>query len=158
MPLSLSLSIDQFSVALTVFENYERLTAQVGDVEYSLNGSAIETGNLHEAKFIWTVSAFVSTEQWRQLWAIYQRSERKRRTQQSYFIQVDDFIEPYIEDSLIPTRAIADGGSIISNDGLIAYPARFGARMFEPKPDRTNSLKYSYIARFTLKELDRIAP
>lgn len=157
MRRALTLSIDVFSVSLTVFESYERLIAQVGDVEYSLNGSAIETGQLHEPKFIWTISAYCSAEQWRRLYAIYQRSERKRRTQQPYFIAVDDFIEPFVEDGN-RSRAMAAGGSPTIDGGLVLYPARFGARMLEPKSQKVDNLQFPYVARFTLKELDKIAP
>jgi hypothetical protein len=154
----LRLSIDVFSISLNVFESYERLTAQVGDVEYSLNGSAIETGSLHEPKFIWSIAAYVSNEQWRQLWAMYQRSEKKRRSQQPYYIAVDDFAEPFTEDGNARSRALAPNGTVTNQNGYISYPARFGARMFEPKSQKVDNLLYPYVARFTLKELDRIAP
>lgn len=159
MPLPLTLSIDNFYLSLTKFaENgYERMTATLGDVEYSLNGSAIETGSLHEPKLVWVISAFVTAEQWRQLQAIYLHSDRKRAAQQSYSIQVFDRIENCVEPG-IRTRAIVPGESVTIEGGLISYPARFGARMFEPKAEKLKNSQYPYLARFTLKELDRIAP
>jgi hypothetical protein len=159
MPLSLTLSIDNFYLSLTKFaENgYERMTASLGDVEYSLNGSEIETGSLYEPKLIWAVSAFVTAEQWRQLQAIYQTSDRKRAAQQPHAILIDDSIEPYVEPGS-RTRAVVPGGAITLDGGLISYPARFQARIFEPKAEKLRNSQYPYLVRFTLKELDRIAP
>lgn len=159
MPLSLTLSIEEFNLSLTKFaENgYERMTAALGDVEYSLNGSAIETGSLHEPKFIWVISAFVTVQQFRQLQAIYLHSDRKRAAQLPHAITIDDEIEPYVEPGN-RTRAIVPGGTTTIEGGLISYPARFGARMFEPKAEKLKNSQYPYLARFTLKELDQIAP
>lgn len=158
MVRSLDLSIDQFSLSLTKFaENgYERVTAALGDVEYSLNGSAIETGNLYEPKFIWVISAFVTAQQFRQLQAIYLHSDRQRALQQPHAITIDDYIENYVELGS-QTREAPDGTLTIGG-GLVSYPARFGARMFEPKAEKLKNSQYPYLARFTLKELDRIAP
>ncbi len=159
MPLSLTLSIEEFNLSLTKFaENgYERMTAALGDVEYSLNGSAIETGSLHEPKLIWIISAFVTTQQWRQLQAIYLHSDRKRALQQPHAILIDDEIENYVEPGN-RTRAVVPGESVTIDGGLISYPARFQARIFEPKAEKLKNSQYPYLARFTLKELDRIAP
>lgn len=159
MPRSLDLSIDQFSLSLTKFaENgYERSPVSAGNVEYSLNGSSLETGELFEPKFIWVISAFVTAQQFRQLQAIYLHSDRQRAAQLPHAVVVDDEIENYVEPGN-RTRAIVPGGTTEIEGGLISYPARFGARMFEPKAEKLKNSQYPYLARFTLKELDRVAP
>lgn len=163
MPRTLNLSIDTFSIALgdlahSKFEpnGYERITDSSGSVEYSLTGAAIEDGKLYEPKFVWTVSAYLDSTQWQTLQAIYLRAERKRRTQQAYGIVCDDFIQPYVEDALIATRALAPGGAIVVRPSFIEYPARFAVRMFEPKARHVNNAHYRYLVSFVLRELDRV--
>ena len=159
---TITLSIDSFSVTLgnysAPFENYDRVTAALGDVEYSLFGTPVEDGSLYEPKHVWTISAFIDTQRWRLLQAIYQRSERYRRTQAQYRITIDDFVRNFVEDSATRTRTLAPGGTLISDSGCLEYPARFGVRMLEPKAEETHSLKYRYLAKFVLKELDKITP
>lgn len=162
MPRTLTLSIDSFSLSLgdrahSQFAQggYERLLASTGETEYSLFGAPVSDGTLYEAKHVWTIAAYVGVEQWRVLWAIFQRSERHRRNQQDYRIYASDQIQPYVEDAIAPTRQPA-GEIVAIPGGGIAYPATFAVRMFEPKAEETSNLRYRYLARFVLKELDRV--
>jgi hypothetical protein len=157
MPQTLDLSIDTFSTSLKVFATggYDRVLTQTGDVEYSLFGAAIEDGTLYEAKHVWTIAAYVLLDDWQIIKAIFDRAERKRRTQQSYGITIADYVNLFVEDVSPRTRAIATGGTVQTiSGGGVAYPALFKARMFEPKLERTNSAYQ--LARFILKELDRV--
>ncbi|MBW4422352.1 MAG: hypothetical protein KME13_24595 [Myxacorys californica WJT36-NPBG1] len=162
MTRTLTLSIDTFSLTLGDRQlsrfaqgGYERVIGETGTTEYSLFGSPISDGTLYEAKHVWTVQVYLGIEQWRVLWAIFARSERHRRNQQDYQITVSDQIQPYIEDAIAPTRQAAGPITTISGGG-IAYPAVYAVRMFEPKAEETGSLQYRYLARFVLKELDRV--
>jgi hypothetical protein len=161
---TLILSIDTFNLTLgdRTFSRfaqggYERVLGETGTTEYSLLGSPIDDGNLYEGKFVWTLQTYVAIEQWRILWAIFQRSERYRRNQQDYRIRISDYVLPYIEDAETPSRLVAeDGITTPIGGGGIAYPAVYSCRMFEPKAEETGSLQYRYLARFVLKELDRV--
>lgn len=162
---TLNLSIDTFSVALgdrasSQFDEngYERITESSGNVEYSLYGTALESGSLYEPKLVWTVALFADRDTWNKLQAIYQRAERKRRSQQSYQITVDDYVQSYVEDATVRTRAIAPNVTVTNYGNLIEYPARFGVRMFEPKAVATRSIRFPYRVQFVLRELDQIAP
>jgi hypothetical protein len=164
MTRTLVLSIDTFNLVLgdRTFSRfaqggYERIIGSTGEVEYSLFGAAVSDGNLYEGKFVWTLQTYVAIEQWRILWAIFQRSERYRRNQQDYRIRISDYVLPYIEDATTPSRLVATDGAITTIDGGgIAYPAVYSVRMFEPKAEETSNLRYRYLARFVLKELDRV--
>jgi hypothetical protein len=161
----LTLSIDAFTLTLGdgstsrfAQNGYERVISSTGETEYSLFGTPIDDGNLYESKFVWTLQAYVAVDQWRILWGIFQRSERKRRNQQDYSITISDYVLPYIEDATTPSRSLASGGSIATiSGGGIAYPAVYKCRMFEPKAEESGSLRYKYLARFVLKELDRVS-
>jgi hypothetical protein len=159
MTRTLVLSIDAFSLTLSRFaqSGYERILGETGTTEYSLFGSAVDDGSLFEAKQVWTIQTYVSIEQWRILWAIFQRSERHRRNQGDYRIRISDYVLPYVEDATTPSRLVAEDGAITSIDGGgIAYPAVYSCRMFEPKAEEIGNTQYRYLARFVLKELDRV--
>ncbi|MBW4540686.1 MAG: hypothetical protein KME43_16280 [Myxacorys chilensis ATA2-1-KO14] len=162
MTRTLTLSIDTFSLTLGdrissrfAQGGYERVISSTGEVEYSLFGSPVSDGSLYEAKFVWTIQTYVGIEQWRVLWAIFARAERHRRNQQDSQIYLSDTIQPYIEDAIAPTRQTAGDITPIDGGG-IAYPAVYAVRMFEPKAEETANLQYRYLARFVLKELDRV--
>ncbi|MBW4421771.1 MAG: hypothetical protein KME13_21555 [Myxacorys californica WJT36-NPBG1] len=162
MTRTLTLSIDAFSLALGdrtssrfAQGGYERILGETGTTEYSLFGNAISDGSLFEAKFVWTIQTYLGVEQWRVLWAIFARAERHRRNQEDSRIYLSDTIQHYVEDEIAPTRQAAGPITTIAGGG-IAYPAVFAVRMFEPKAEETGSLQYRYLARFVLKELDRV--
>lgn len=153
-----NLAIDTFAVSLREFtlNGYERIVPPVGgEVEYSLNGTPIVDGQLYEPKYVWTLSAFLSEAEWRQLWLIYRRSERKRSLDQPFGITIADYVEVYVEDQEGRSRALAPDGEVIALEGGgLEYPALFEARMYEPRWEHSNNLLYPYIARCVLRELD----
>ncbi|XHR83281.1 MAG: hypothetical protein ACFKPT_02605 [Gloeotrichia echinulata GP01] len=150
----LTLSIGFISVTLKRFVSYDRILADTGQTEYSITGAALDSGPVYEPKHIWTCSAMVTTEQWRALGAIFGECDRLRRTQGNYRIIVDDSIQDFIEQGY-GTRAIAPGGTQTYFTGGVAYPARFYARMFEPKSQWQKNGVYPYVASFVLRELDK---
>lgn len=159
----ITLSIDSLSVSigedaglgLWLPNGYERQPQPTGEQEYALNGTPIDDGPLYESKQLWTLQAFVTIEQWRLIKLIWMRSERKRRTLQDYSIVLDDYVTPWIED-VAQTRAIAPGGTVTALTEGCSYPARFTARMFEPKDEHSKSAFYPYIIKMVLKELETV--
>ncbi|MEH2201179.1 hypothetical protein [Nostoc sp.] len=150
----LALSISGISVTLKRFVSYDRLLADTGQTEYSIVGTPLDSGPFYEPKHIWTISAMVTIEQWRALGAIFGECDRLRRTQGNYSIIVDDSIQDFIEQGA-GTRAIAAGGTRTYFTGGVSYPARFYARMFEPKSQWQRNQLYPYVASFVLRELDK---
>lgn len=159
MARPLKLSIDSYAVAMTQFVSggYERLSPEVGSLEYSLAGVALVDGQLYEPKFTWTIKALLTEDQKQQLNAIFRRSERKRRTLQGFAIRVHDSIEPIEEDSAGRSRALADGATVSGTDP-ISYYAQFDARMFEPRFEQSGNSLYPWIASFVMRELSKVAP
>lgn len=151
---SLSLSISAISVTLKKFTTYERTLADTGTTEYSIVGTPLDSV-VYEPKHIWVVSAMVTHEQWYKLGAIFRECDRLRRQQGNYRILVEDSIENFIEQA--KTRGLATGGSVEIFGGGVAYPAKFYARMFEPKSQWQRNGVYPYVASFTLRELDKAA-
>lgn len=96
----------------------------------------------------------VTLPQWYAIGAIFGECDRLRRTQGNYSIIVDDSIQDFVEQGAM-TRALVPGGAQISFTGGIAYPARFYARMFEPKSQWQKNQLYPYVASFVLRELDK---
>jgi hypothetical protein len=150
----LTLSINSISVTLKRFVSYDRILADTGQTEYSIVGTPLDSGPVYEPKHIWTISAMVTIEQWRALGAIFGECDRLRRTQGNYRIIVDDSIQDFIEQQY-RSRAIVAGGTQTSFTGGVSYPARFYARMFEPKSQWQRNQLYPYVANFVLRELDK---
>jgi hypothetical protein len=154
---SLNLSIGAFGVSLARFTEggYDRTLAQIGETEYSIIGTPLDSGPVHEPKHIWAISAVVTRSQWHGLWAIFRESDRRRREQANYRILCEDSIEDFI-DVGGQTRDVAPAGSVTDFGGAIAYPAKFYVRLFEPKSRWIRNELYPYTATFTLKELDKV--
>jgi hypothetical protein len=150
----LTLSISGISVNLKRFVSYDRTLADTGVTEYSIVGTPLDSGPFYEPKHIWTISAMVTIEQWRALGAIFGECDRLRRQQGNYRITVDDSIQDFVEQGA-RTRAIASGGSQTSFTGGVSYPARFYARMFEPRSQWQRNQLYPYVTGFVLRELDK---
>lgn len=150
----LTLSISSISVTLKRFVSYDRTLADTGMTEYSIVGTPLDSGPVYDPKHIWTVSAMVTRPQWWALGAIFGECDRLRRTQGNYRIIVDDSIQDFIEQGYA-SRALALGGSIAFFTGGVSYPARFYARMFEPKSQWQRNHVYPYVANFVLRELDK---
>ncbi|MEH2393683.1 MAG: hypothetical protein V7K21_19150 [Nostoc sp.] len=134
--------------------SYDRVFADTGMTEYSIVGTPLDSGPVYEPKHIWTVSAMVTQTQWWALGAIFGECDRLRRTQGNYRITVDDSIQDFVEQGA-RTRALASGGTQISFTGGVSYPARFYARMFEPKSQWQRNELYPYVTNFVLRELDK---
>jgi hypothetical protein len=152
----LNLSIGSLSVRLTTFTAYERPLADTGQTEYSIVGTPLDSGPAYEPKHIWTIAAMTTFDQWYALNAIFARSDQLRRQQQNYRVTVDDTIQSFIEYGS-RTRAVVPGESETIFTGGVAYPARFYARMLEPKSTKQGSGYYPYLTSFTLSELDKFA-
>jgi hypothetical protein len=150
----LTLSVSNISVTLKRFVSYDRILADTGQTEYSIVGTPLDSGPVYEPKHIWTISAMVTIEQWRALGAIFGECDRLRRTQGNYRITVDDSIQEFIEQGT-RTRALASGGVQAYFTGGVAYPARFYARMLEPKSQWQKNQLYPYVASFVLRELEK---
>ncbi|HYX19156.1 MAG TPA: hypothetical protein VE944_33350 [Nostoc sp.] len=150
----LTLSISGISVTLKRFVSYDRILADTGQTEYSIVGTPLDSGPVYEGKHLWTISAMVMIDQWWGLGAIFGECDRLRRTQGNYRITVDDSIQDFIEQGA-RTRALAFGGTTTSFTGGVSYPARFYARMFEPKSQWQKNQLYPYVASFVLRELDK---
>lgn len=150
----LTLSISSISVTLKRFVSYDRILADTGTTEYSIVGTPLDSGPVYEPKHIWTISAMVTYEQWYAIGAIFGECDRLRRTQGNYRIIVDDSIQDFVEQGA-RTRVLAPGGTQTSFTGGVAYPARFYARMFEPKSQWQKNGLYPYVASFVLRELDK---
>ncbi|MBD2437363.1 hypothetical protein [Nostoc sp. FACHB-110] len=152
----LTLSIDSLTVTLKKFTQYDRTIPDTGQTEYSIVGTPLDSGPVYEPKFIWSIGAMVSWEEWFAINAIFNRSDKLRRSQGNYRILIEDSIENFTESGT-RTRGLASGGSETVFDGGVSYPACFYARMFEPKSQWQRNGQYPYIASFTLRELDKIA-
>jgi hypothetical protein len=150
----LTLSISGISVILKRFVSYDRILADTGQTEYSITGAPLDSGPVYEPKHIWTISAMVTLPQWYAIGAIFGECDRLRRNQGNYRITVDDSIQDFVEQGT-RTRAIASGGTEIAFTGGVAYPARFYARMLEPKSQWQKNQLYPYVASFVLRELDK---
>ncbi|MBN3875237.1 hypothetical protein [Nostoc sp. JL23] len=150
----LTLSISSISVILKRFVSYDRIPATTGETDYSIVGASLDSGPVYEPKHIWTISAMVTTQQWYAIGAIFGECDRLRRTQGNYRITVDDSIQDFVEQGA-RTRAIASGGAQTNFTGGVAYPARFYARIFEPKSQWQKNQLYPYVASFVLRELDK---
>ena len=150
----LTLSIGSISVTLKRFVTYDRTLADTGMTEYSIAGTPLDSGPVYESKHIWTVSAMVTRTQWWALGAIFGECDRLRRTQGNYRITVDDSIQDFVEQGY-RSRALASGGAQTTFAGGVSYPARFYARMLEPKSQWQKNQLYPYVANFVLRELDK---
>ncbi|MEH1821536.1 MAG: hypothetical protein V7L31_21055 [Nostoc sp.] len=150
----LTLSISGISVTLKRFFSYDRILADTGQTEYSIAGTPLDSGPVYEPKHIWTISAIVTYEQWYGIGAIFGECDRLRRQQGNYRITIDDSIQDFIEQGA-RTRALASGGTETTFTGGVAYPARFYARMLEPKSQWQKNQLYPYVAGFVLRELDK---
>lgn len=150
----LTLSISGISVTLKRFMSYDRILADTGQTEYSITGAPLDSGPVYEPKHIWTISAMVTLQEWHGINAIFGECDRLRRTQGNYRITVDDSIQDFIEQGT-RTRAITSGGTEIVFTGGVAYPARFYARMLEPKSQWQRNGLYPYTTSFVLRELDK---
>ncbi len=151
---TLDLSISSFSVQLSKFTQYERLTPDTGQTEYSIAGTPLDSGPVYEPKHLWNVTAMVTWAQYSILHAIFQESDSRRRNQQDYRILVGDRIQNYVEVGS-RTRGIAPGGTEVNIGGAIAYPAQFHARMFEPRAEFQRNSYLPYQVSFVLRELDK---
>jgi len=150
----LTLSISSISVTIKRFISYDRTLATTGETDYSIVGTPLDSGPFYEPKHIWTISAMVTQDQWYAIGAIFGECDRLRRTQGNYRIAVDDSIQDFIEQGY-RTRALALGGGQTNFTGGVAYPARFYARMLEPKSQWQKNGLYPYVASFVLRELDK---
>ncbi|WP_445634553.1 hypothetical protein NSTC745_06374 [Nostoc sp. DSM 114161] len=150
----LTLAISGISVTLKKFISYDRVLADTGQTEYGIVGTPLDSGPFYEPKHIWTISAIVTLQEWRALGAIFGECDRLRRTQGNYRITVDDSIQDFIEQAT-RTRALAAGGTQTTFMGGVSYPARFYARMFEPRSQWQRNQLYPYVASFVLRELDK---
>ncbi|MEH1976073.1 MAG: hypothetical protein V7L02_23240 [Nostoc sp.] len=150
----LTLSISSTSVTLKRFVSYDRILADTGQTEYSIVGTPLDSGPVYEPKHIWTISAMVTYEQWFAIGAIFGECDRLRRQQDNYRITVDDSIQDFVEQQY-RSRALVPEGEQKYFTGGVAYPARFYARMFEPKSQWQRNQLYPYVANFVLRELDK---
>ena len=150
----LTLSISGISVTCKRFVSYDRILADTGATEYSIVGTPLDSGSVYEPKHIWTIGAMVTLEQWYGIGAIFGECDRLRRQQGNYRITVDDSIQDFIEQGY-KSRALVPGGEQKYFTGGVAYPARFYARMFEPKSQWQRNGVYPYVANFVLRELDK---
>ncbi len=154
--MTLSLSLNGLTVTFTQFTNYDRTLAETGQTEYAIAGTPLDSGPAYEPKHIWSVGAVTTIEQWHSLYAIYLQSDSLRRTGQNYRILIDDNNQELIESGT-KTRSLANGGTVTTFSGGVAYPAQFYARLFEPKSQKTYNGIYPYIVTFTLRELDKVS-
>ena len=150
----LTLSISGISVTLKRFVSYDRILADIGTTEYSIVGTPLDSGPVYEPKHIWTISAMATLEQWYAIGAIFGECDRLRQNQGNYRITVDDSIQDFIEQGY-KSRALVPGGEQKYFTGGVAYPARFYARMFEPKSQWQRNGVYPYVVSFVLRELDK---
>lgn len=155
----LILTIDGIECRLTDFlvNGYEQTFADSTDLAYSLNGTPIVDGNLYEPKRVLTIGAFGMDADRVALLQIFQRSERKRRTQQNFGIIVHDLIGSVVEDS-DRSRALATGATETSlTGGGCEYFAQFEYQLFQPKWEVSGNGIYTYFLKFVLKELRKVA-
>lgn len=161
MAAGLTLSIDNFTATITQFDKngYERIPEEAGELEYSVTGAAIDDGPAYEHKLVWTIQGFADSATARQINLIWQRAERKRRTNQSYAVRLADAIEPFDEDvaAVSRTRAIVAGTQVTSIvGGGISYFAQFDVRIFQPKIVPSGNGLLSHNVSFVLRELDKV--
>jgi hypothetical protein len=151
MRKTLTLSINELSVAIAHFTNYDRISPSTGEMDYAIDGTPTDSGLAYEPKLIWTISALVSESQKETLSQIFATSDRLRRQQLNYQIAVDDSIQDLIEEQA--SRDAVDEVKAI-NGGVI-YSAKFYARIFEPKFVKMGSGIYPFLVSFVLKELGK---
>jgi hypothetical protein len=157
MPNTLNLSIATYNLDISVFSaqgGYDRRLIDTGETEYSIYGTPLDSGTFYDPKHIWTISCFLTKEEYQALQAIFSYHDKHRRSQQDYRITLRDRIEQYTESASTPSRGVVPGGVVTTVGSSISYPASFYVRMFSPAAVIQAGLR-SRLATFTLKELDR---
>lgn len=156
----LILTLDGIECRLTDFlvNGYEQNFTDSTDLSYSLDGTPLVDGQLFEAKRVLTIGAWGTDADRVALLQIWQRSERKRRTQQAGFgIVVHDFISSVVED-VARTRALASGATVTNfQNGGCEYFAQFQYQLFQPKVEESGNGIYTHLLKFVLKELRKVA-
>lgn len=156
----LILTLDGIECRLTDFlvNGYEQTFADSSELNYSLNGSPLVDGILYEPKRVLTIGVFGTEADRVALLQIYQRSERKRRTQQAGFgIIVHDLIGSVVED-VARTRALASGATVTNfPGGGCEYFAQFEYQLFQPKVEESGNGIHTHLLKFVLKELRTVA-
>ena len=156
----LILTLDGIESRLSTFlpNGYEQTFVASSELNYSLNGTPLVDGIAYESKRVLTIGAVCTAQNKTALLQIFQRSERKRRTQAAGFgIIVHDLIGSVVED-VSRTRALANGATVLPlAGGGCEYFAQFEYQLYEPKVVPTGNGILTHQVNFVLKELRKVA-
>jgi hypothetical protein len=122
------------------------------EVNYSLVGSSIASGNRYDGRVLWTGAQFlIKPEEYPVLLGLVRRQELQRRNRLDYAIAFKNVLYPFVDANSTRTRAIATGSVTTNADGTIQYFARHNVAIVGFSVDRNGSY---YTASMDWQELD----
>lgn len=107
------------------------------EIEYSVVGAPIATGNLYEGKILWQGAQFLLTrDEYFAMQGLIRRQEAQRREGLDFAVTFDNLLYPFIDPSTTRTRAIASGSQLALADGTVSYFARHNVAIVSSRWDR----------------------
>lgn len=129
-----------------------RVRVNPAAIDYNASGSPVLRGSQFEAKFLWSINALLTPEEYGLLQLIYGESEAARRQFLDPTILLDDQTEQIYESAR--SRALVPGTGATDLVGAVAYYARFGCFFVRP-PEGVEAGNY-YQVQASLAELEVI--
>ena len=120
-------------------------------ITHTVTGAATARGRLHEQRLIWRTTCLLTDTESNLFRAIYERSERKRRTFQNPSVLLFDKTQKFVEPPP-RTRSIAPGTAENTVNGVIEYFAIFQVYIINFKQNREG--KYISLS-FDMIETDK---
>lgn len=122
------------------------------EINYSIVGSAIASGNLYDGRVLWTGGQFLITpDEYPTLLGLVRRQELQRREGEDFAVDFKNVLYPFVDPNSTRTRAIATGGVTTNADGTIQYFAQHKVAIVQFSVDRNGSY---YTASMDWQELE----
>ncbi len=124
------------------------------EVNYSIVGAAIASGNLYDGRVLWMGGQFIVTpEEYLLLSGIVKKQELQRRNGADFAITFDNVLYQFVDPNATRTRAIAFGGETTAADGTLQYFARHNVAIVNMTVDRNGNY---YTASLDWQELETL--